>query len=80
MITNYYESTTWKLKIEKYLKVPTVKATIAMCAFVADVDECQDPAINTCEQMCNNVLGSFTCGCNPGYIVNPQDDTTCDGE
>ena len=51
-----------------------------MCAFVADVDECQDPAINTCEQMCNNVLGSFTCGCNPGYIVNPQDDTTCDGE
>jgi|SRR6218665_3573083 len=36
-----------------------------------DIDECE---INTpgCSQLCNNNIGSYTCGCNPGYNLAPN--------
>ena len=26
-----------------------------------------------CSQICNNTLGSYTCGCNPGYELDEMD-------
>ena len=42
-----------------------------------DVDECGD-ITDGCSQTCTNTEGSFTCGCNDGYVLN-VDGTTCDG-
>ena len=42
-----------------------------------DVDECGDDT-DGCSQTCTNTEGSFTCGCNDGYVLN-VDGTTCDG-
>ena len=43
--------------------------------FNVDVDEC---GADGCSQTCTNTQGSFTCGCNDGYVLN-VDGTTCDG-
>ena len=50
-----------------------------MLIVVADVNECDDPVLNTCSQVCINLQGSFQCACNPGYELN-ADNITCDGE
>ena len=42
-----------------------------------DVDECGDDT-DGCSQTCTNTEGSFTCGCNDGYMLN-VDGTSCDG-
>jgi hypothetical protein len=44
---------------------------------ISDVDECTQS--DTCEQICENTKGGFTCSCRPGYVVNAEDPTTCDG-
>ncbi|XP_031570637.1 uncharacterized protein LOC116304951 isoform X2 [Actinia tenebrosa] len=42
----------------------------------SDIDEC-DGFSQTCTQICANTPGSFTCGCNDGYVLN-GDGRTCD--
>ncbi|XP_035392059.1 hemicentin-1 [Electrophorus electricus] len=32
-----------------------------------DVDECRESSVSPCQQQCFNTLGSFHCGCLPGY-------------
>ncbi|XP_056167893.1 putative wall-associated receptor kinase-like 16 [Syzygium oleosum] len=32
-----------------------------------DIDECADPEMNQCEQICHNVIGNYTCSCLKGY-------------
>jgi len=41
---------------------------------LSDIDECAD--ITTCHTCTNNV-GSYVCGCNPGYAV--KDNVQCEG-
>ena len=43
----------------------------------ADIDECSDGTHN-CSQTCTNTNGSFTCGCNSGYLLD-IDGATCNG-
>lgn len=43
-----------------------------------DVDECVD-SNGGCAQICNNTVGSFSCECNEGYLVN-SDELSCDGK
>ena len=45
--------------------------------FNADIDECSEDTDN-CNQTCTNTEGSFTCGCDDGYILD-SDETTCNG-
>ena len=45
--------------------------------FVVDIDECEDDT-DGCSHTCTNTQGSFTCGCNDGYVLN-VDGTACDG-
>ena len=42
-----------------------------------DIDECSD-GTHYCSQTCTNTVGSFTCGCNYGYLLD-VDGTTCNG-
>ncbi|XP_053372974.1 uncharacterized protein LOC123561094 [Mercenaria mercenaria] len=42
-----------------------------------DIDECNDPALNTCEQVCTNTVGGFSCSCNSGYNIDSNDTTKC---
>ena len=43
-----------------------------------DVDECSRDE-DECDQNCLNTVGSYTCSCNTGYILN-SDGLRCDGE
>ena len=45
--------------------------------FNVDIDECSEDT-NGCSQICNNTEGSFTCGCNDGYLLD-SDGITCNG-
>ena len=42
-----------------------------------DIDECSD-GTQRCSQICTNTIGSFTCGCNDGYLLD-VDGATCNG-
>ncbi len=43
-----------------------------------DIDECAGP--NICQlQVCTNTEGSFTCGCEAGYVLD-SDSPTCSGK
>ncbi len=44
---------------------------------LADIDECEES--NDCAQTCSNTIGSYTCGCNLGYQLSP-DQRSCSGE
>ena len=47
------------------------------CLF-ADINECT-LGTHRCVQTCTNTAGSYTCGCNTGYMLN-SNGFTCDGE
>lgn len=42
-----------------------------------DIDECQVDN-GTCQEVCNNTLGSFECDCRAGFTLQP-DGVTCGG-
>ncbi|KAL3837566.1 hypothetical protein ACJMK2_022914, partial [Sinanodonta woodiana] len=54
--------------------VPGYQASNNTCT---DVNECEDPTLNTCEQRCINTLGGFSCGCESGYNTDPNNSTKC---
>ncbi|XP_053387799.1 multiple epidermal growth factor-like domains protein 10 isoform X1 [Mercenaria mercenaria] len=41
----------------------------------ADIDECSDK--ESCQQICNNTIGSYTCSCEPGFSLNITDRKSC---
>ncbi len=49
-------------------------AHIIMLEFVSrtgdDIDECIINGPNICDQVCTNTEGSFTCGCEEGYVLD----------
>lgn len=54
--------------------------SLAPCASDADVNECRRPSEKrTCQHSCHNTLGSFTCGCRPGYRLS-ADRVSCEGK
>uniref|UniRef100_A0A672P4E9 Metalloendopeptidase n=1 Tax=Sinocyclocheilus grahami TaxID=75366 RepID=A0A672P4E9_SINGR len=47
--------------------------------FFKEIDECSKPDNGHCEQRCVNTLGSYHCGCDPGYELTP-DRRSCAGD
>ena len=43
---------------------------------VVDINECNDE--NKCDQKCENEDGSYSCSCEPGFMLLP-DNTSCNG-
>ena len=43
-----------------------------------DIDECQD-GHGRCNQTCTNIIGSYICSCNSGYVL-AQDGHNCNGK
>ncbi|KAK3590313.1 hypothetical protein CHS0354_034248 [Potamilus streckersoni] len=43
-----------------------------------DLNECNHPELNTCQQLCNNEAGGFSCSCFNGYIQDRNDTTHCE--
>ncbi|KAI3811844.1 hypothetical protein L1987_21576 [Smallanthus sonchifolius] len=35
---------------------------------MTDIDECEDPNMNSCERICRNIPGNYTCSCPDGYF------------
>lgn len=48
---------------------------VSFFLFTPDIDECR---YGYCQQLCANVPGSYSCSCNPGFILN-TDSRTCQG-
>lgn len=42
----------------------------------SDIDECLEGIAN-CSQICNNTYGSYQCLCELGYMLNEEDNVTC---
>ncbi|XP_077993986.1 uncharacterized protein LOC144447778 [Glandiceps talaboti] len=40
-----------------------------------DINECTESS--TCDQLCQNLPGSYQCQCNPGYVLNSTNQATC---
>lgn len=34
---------------------------------ISDLDECHDPSLNVCTDICINGVGNYTCSCPKGY-------------
>ena len=43
---------------------------------IIDIDECS--IVNSCNQICNNTIGSYYCACQTGYTLS-NDSHTCTG-
>ena len=43
----------------------------------ADINECT-AGTHQCEQVCQNTVGSYTCACNSGFVLD-SDGRSCDG-
>ena len=46
---------------------------------VSDINECAT-SNGGCGQHCLNNHGSYECDCDDGYLLNPLDKKSCDGE
>ena len=55
----------------------TIIKLLLMHHCIIDVDECAT-RVDECDQNCQNNVGSYTCSCNLGYILN-VDGFRCDG-
>ena len=62
---------------EKILPRGTFNSTVLPNHF-SDIDECTE-GISGCSQNCTNMMGSYTCSCNSGFSLLP-DNRTCIGE
>lgn len=45
---------------------------------LTDIQECSNPSLNKCQQICNNAIGSYTCSCHAGFTPN-VDGFKCNG-
>ena len=39
------------------------------CFLLPDFNECEQPGDNECDQMCENLLGTYECNCSAGYVL-----------
>ena len=44
-----------------------------------DVDECCNLALNSCQHICKNTIGSYYCECSHGYMLQ-SDNRTCESK
>ena len=47
--------------------------------YCTDNNECSSNATNSCEHTCINTIGSYTCDCHFGYMLN-EDGRSCRGD
>ena len=45
--------------------------------YFLDINECATTEGNLCDQICTNVMGSYTCSCREGYSATSP--TACEG-
>ena len=73
----YYSS----LSVPSYVNYPCMHIctylSIPLHVCISDIDECADDN-GGCQQVCNNVPGSYTCSCNDGFQLD-EDEHSCRG-
>ena len=63
--------------MSRYIELET--RNLANCYFYVDINECEDRFSGGCDQICNNMIGSFDCSCNTGFELG-SDGFQCLGE
>ena len=58
-----------QLALQKFAEI------CSCCDSLSDIDECATSETNTCDQICNNLVGTFNCSCHSGYELH--NDTEC---
>lgn len=85
-LVTYFIGRSYSWKLESF-SITLLQVNVAfhendiymLCAApFTDIDECTKGTDN-CTQTCTNTLGSYTCSCGDGYILN-TDSITCDGK
>ena len=63
------------LQLSSLIKFKLLSSTVLF--LYIDVDECSNRQHN-CDHVCGNIVGSFDCSCQNGFILQP-DGRTCEG-
>jgi len=50
---------------------------LSMNCLISDIDECRTGG-HSCQQVCNNLPGTYNCSCDTGFMLN-NDSRTCSG-
>ena len=56
--------------------VTEINASLCGFTLIKDINECNGDHV--CNHNCNNVNGSYTCSCDPGYVLQ-SDHRSCKG-
>lgn len=56
-------------------------AIVNLFVNVVDLDECKPGSVGdvTCQEICNNTVGSYVCDCHDGQVL-ASDKTSCDSK
>ena len=74
--TGFFEATL--VQLPHCWKSYVVAHFTLMLIVFSDIDECE-AADAVCSQICINLLGSYKCGCEEGYVLS-ADNSTCEGK
>lgn len=61
------------------LYIPVKLLSIIQHYYYADMNECSTNSTNSCQHVCVNTPGSYTCRCQTGFRRSP-DGRSCEGE
>ena len=50
--------------------------TLISILYIKDINECNGD--HECDQLCNNIVGSYICSCDSGYELQ-SDNRSCEG-
>ena len=49
-----------------------IVTSLRLMHLIADIDECEGD-LHQCSQNCHNTIGSYTCSCNSGFQIGPNE-------
>ena len=90
LVTNFLQTTkhamvggiltcrSWNYWLNHLVLTKYITKRITNELFCLDINECLH-GTNSCTQLCNNTLGSYTCYCNTGFKL-ATDHRTCSGK
>ncbi|KAK2980034.1 hypothetical protein RJ640_020060 [Escallonia rubra] len=59
-------------KVMRAIPISVQAAKVFVMLFFPDINECVNPANNTCDKICINTAGSYNCSCPHGYFGDGQ--------
>jgi len=66
-----------KRAVDVFVRTPQSTVREYCLCIISDIDECRTGE-HSCQQLCNNLPGTYNCSCDTGFTLN-NDSRTCNG-